>query len=196
MTRASLSATGTSGSENSINSPMTPSQQVIAGLGLTTILMLSISCGRATLASSMQSTNQATSPAPPAEDRLERESKRLAGPSAINCGRVQVRGDPKTATDCVLAAQKAGKPFRVRYDLQGIDSAVAVAIVRTPVGTVGTLSYDSDPSGGGRTGGGVIFPKPCPKPIQLWVTRSGRINCFPLDTSRQRDAMSPTAEPY
>jgi hypothetical protein len=167
---------------------MTPSRQVIAGLGLTTVLILSISCGRATPASSMPSTNKATSPAPPAEDRLERESKNLAGPSAIDCGRVEISGNPKTATDCALAAQKAGKPFRVRYDLHGVDSEVAVAIVRTPAGIVSTLSYDSL--------GVLVFPKPCPVPVQFSVTRSGRINCFPPDPSKHPDAMSPTAELY
>ena len=82
-------------------------------------------------------------------DLLELQSKNLAGPDAVDCGRVPVGGDPKVATECALAAQTAGKPFRVRYDIRGIDSFIAVAIVRTPIGTVGTLQYDSDPMGGG-----------------------------------------------
>src|ERR1700730_769825 len=61
-------------------------------------------------------------------DLLETQSKQLAGPHAVDCGKGLVGGDPKTATACALAAQRAGKPFRVRYDMQGIDSSVAVTI--------------------------------------------------------------------
>lgn len=129
-------------------------------------------------------------------DLLEKQSKRLAGPNAIDCGRVPIRGNPKAATDCALAAQEAKKPFRVLYDLQGIDSGVAVAIVRTDIGTVGALMYDSDPMGGGSRAHEVVYPKRCPEPVHLWVNPSGRINCFQKESSPPRDAMSPNAEPY
>lgn len=127
---------------------------------------------------------------------LELQSKNFAGPGALDCGRVLIDGDPKIATECALAAQRAGKPFRVRYDLQGIDSLVAVAIVRTQAGAVESLMWDSDPSGGGRRGPGVVFPKECPEPVHLWVNPSGRINCFQNKSSPPKDVMSPNAEPY
>ena len=133
---------------------------------------------------------------PSGPDLLEKRSKELAGPNAVDCGRVPIRGNPKTATDCALAAQQAGKPLRVRYDLQGFDSAVAVAIVRTHIGTVGALMYDSDPMGGGGRAREVVYPKRCPEPVHLWVNPSGRINCFQKESSPPRDAMSPNAEPY
>jgi hypothetical protein len=129
-------------------------------------------------------------------DLLEQQSKELAGPAAVNCGRVPVAGNPKMATNCALAAQIAGKPFRVRYDIQGIDSFVAVAIVRTPIGRVGALQYDSDPAGGGGRAHEVVYPKMCPEPVHLWVNPSGRINCFQAKSSPPKDAMSPNAEPY
>lgn len=132
----------------------------------------------------------------PNSDLLEKRSEKLAGPGAVECGRVGIRADPKAATACALAAQEAGKPFRIRYDLQGIDSAVAVAIVRTPSGKVDALNYDSDPSGGGRRGGGVVYPTSCPEPVHLWVNPSGRINCFQQATSSPKDVMSPNLEPY
>ncbi len=127
---------------------------------------------------------------------LEVQTSNFAGLGALDCGRVLISGDPKIATECALAAQRAGKPFRVRYDLQGIDSLVAVAIVRTQVGTVETLMWDSDPSGGGRRGPGVVFPKRCPEPVHLWVNPNGRINCFQKESSPPKDVMSPNAEPY
>src|ERR1035437_1851852 len=80
---------------------------------------------------------------------LEKQSRQLAGPNALDCGRGAPRAEPKKATDCALAVNKAGKPFRIRYDMRGIDSFVAVAFVRLPDGTVEDLSYDSDPAGGG-----------------------------------------------
>lgn len=77
---------------------------------------------------------------------LEQDSKQLAGPNAADCGRVAIDSEPKVATECALAAQEAGKPFRVRYDIRGFDSFVAVAVVRTPIATVGALQYDSAPA--------------------------------------------------
>ena len=129
-------------------------------------------------------------------DLLELQSKNLAGPEAVDCGRVPVGGDPRVATECALAAQRAGKPFRVRYDIRGIDSFIAVAIVRTPIGTVGTLQYDSDPRGGGGRAHEVVSPKRCPEPVHLWVNPNGRINCFQKESSPPKDVMSPNAEPY
>jgi hypothetical protein len=171
-------------------------KRVVAALSLIAISMLPASCRSANAGSSQAGEAAVTRRAPaPAEDRLEIESKRLAGPNAIDCGRVGIKGDPKAATQCAVAAQKAAKPFRVRYDLRGIDSSVAVAIVRTPIGTVGTLSYDSDPSGGSHVGE-AVYPKKCPEPVHLWINPSGRINCFQKESSPPKDIMSPNAEPY
>lgn len=132
----------------------------------------------------------------PSVDLLDVEINNIAGPEAVNCGHVVINGDVHPATDCALTAQAKGKSFRVRYDLQGIDSHVAVAIVRTPAGVVETLDYDSDPAGGGGWANQVVFPRPCPTPVHLWITPAGRLNCFQQKLSTSRDAMSPTIEPY
>jgi hypothetical protein len=129
-------------------------------------------------------------------NHLDSESRRLAGPHAIDCGRVSLNGNPEAATKCALLAQKAGKPFRVRYDLQGIDSEVALAIIRSPVGTVCRLLYDSDPSGGGRRGGGVVLSRKCPDPGHLWVDSGGRIDCLQKESSPPAIVMCPNADPY
>jgi hypothetical protein len=112
-------------------------------------------------------------------DLLEKRTLQIVGASAAECGRVTVWADPKKATDCALAADKAGKSFRVRYDLQGIDSSVAAAFVRLRDGTVQALSYDSDPSGGGHTMGGIIRVSQCPTPIHLYSTPKSHLTCFP-----------------
>jgi hypothetical protein len=126
---------------------------------------------------------------------LELQSKNFAGPAALDCGRVLLNGDPRIATECALAAQKAGKPFRARYDLQGVDSLVAVAIVRNQVGTVQSLMWDSDPSGGGRLGPGIVFSKRCLEPVHLWVDPHGRINCIQEENAPPKDATSSDAAP-
>ena len=172
-------------------------KRVIAGLSLFAISMVPTSCQTVPFGNGKpQPKNEAASRWHiPAEDKLEIEGKRLAGPGAIDCGRVKVQDDPKDATACAIGAQKAAKPFRIRYDLQGIDSLVAVAIVRTPSGTVGALTYDSDPSGGGQVGE-VVYLKRCTEPVHLWINPRGRINCFQQKTSRPKDVMSPNAEAY
>jgi hypothetical protein len=129
-------------------------------------------------------------------DLLEIRASQLAGPNAVDCGRVAPRGDTKKATDCALAANKAGKPFRVRYDLQGIDSYVGVAMVRLPDGTVEALSYDSDPMGGGGRAHEMVGVRKCPAPVQLYTSPQGRLTCFTGKPAGPRDAMSPTFDPY
>lgn len=98
---------------------MTLLKHLIAGMSLLAISVLPTSCQTVPAGDG--------APRPAAEDKLETESKRLARPGAIDCGRVKISGDPKKATQCAIDAQKAAKPFRVLYDLQGIDSAVAIA---------------------------------------------------------------------
>jgi uncharacterized membrane protein YuzA (DUF378 family) len=67
-------------------------------------------------------------------DAMERRSRQLASMGAINCGRVGIGGNPKKPTDCALVANSAAAPFRIRYDIQGIDSDVAGGFARTPDG--------------------------------------------------------------
>jgi hypothetical protein len=112
-----------------------------------------------------------------ADDLLEQESRRLAGPGAVDCGRLPVAGDPKPASDCVLSAQKMGKPFRVRYDMQGVDSFVAVALVRSRTRTVDDLLYDSDPSRGGHAAATVCLRR-CPVPVRFRLNSDGRVDRF------------------
>jgi hypothetical protein len=113
------------------------------------------------------------------EDAMEKLGKQLAGASGFDCGRVPVNGDPKAATQCVLRLQKQGRPFRVRYDLQGIDSDVAEGLVRTPLGKIYALDFDGDPSGGGGTNvyGGLAKSFVCPAPVLLELNPKGHVNC-------------------
>ena len=99
-------------------------------------------------------------------DAMDWESRWLTGRHSINCGRVEVKGDPTEATKCALQAQGEGKSFRVTYNVMGYDAPVAGGIVRTPDGELFALSFDGDPAGGGGVSlfGQHVTKSPCPKP--------------------------------
>jgi hypothetical protein len=109
-------------------------------------------------------------------DLLERRRTQLAGPNAIDCGEVKRRDDPTKANACAMRANRLGKPFSVRFDLMGADSQSAMALVRLPDHTTQLLDYDSDPSGGGRVGGGVIHHSECLTPVQFIIS-FGHVTC-------------------
>lgn len=133
-----------------------------------------------------------------AGDSLDLHSRWLMGLHGIDCGRVRIGGDPTSATDCALKAQRERKAFRVRYDIQGFDSAVAGGIVRTSSGELYALSFVGNPSGSGGTSllGQETTKSPCPQPYHLWVNPKGRINCFQQALSYPANLMSPNFEPY
>jgi hypothetical protein len=131
-------------------------------------------------------------------DAMDWQSRSLAGWRSINCGRVEVHGDPTASTECALRAQAEGKPFRVVYNIVGYDSPVAGGIVRTPDGQLYALSFDGDPAGGGGVSllGQQVGKATCPKPTRLWVNPKGRINCFQQKLPPPAGIMSPNFEPY
>ena len=131
-------------------------------------------------------------------DAWQSQSQKLSGPYAINCGRVGVFGNPKAATECVLKAFGGGKPFRVRYDLQGIDSDVSAGLVYTPEGTLYEVDFVGDPYGQGGTSWSTqrTDKVPCPMPAHLYVNPNGRLNCFTKEVVPPHDIMSPNFESY
>jgi len=130
-------------------------------------------------------------------DAMDWRSHYLAGVWSTDCGRVKVRGDATSATECAQKANAVGKPFRVRYNIQGIDSWIADGIVRTPDGKLFALSFDSCPMGCGFSlMRQRVSVKPCPEPVRLYVNSDGRIDCFRERVSSKGDIMAPNVEPY
>ena len=113
-------------------------------------------------------------------DDLERQSRKLSGSHAIDCGRVPYRGNPTAANECAFKSFREGKPFRVRYDERGFDSDISVGLAYTPEGKLYSLSFDGDPSEGR---GGTSWSRQrvgklvCPSPFQMHIDREGRLNC-------------------
>lgn len=131
-------------------------------------------------------------------DAMEKRTSRMAGPKAVDCGHVDASKSPKDATDCAQGAFLQHKPFRVRYDLQGIDSDVAAGLVLTPQGKLFAIFFDGDPYGGGGTSeqNQRVYVQLCPKPVSVRVTPSGRLSCFSTQPRGHGGIMSPTFESY
>ena len=131
-------------------------------------------------------------------DDWEIQSRKLSGPHGIDCGRVRVRGNPNSANECALEAFRAGSPFRVRYDLQGIDSAVSAGLVYTPDHKLYGLVFDGDPFGQGGTSWSRqrVEKVACPLPYHVYLNPNGRLNCFSREAVRPHDIMSPNFESY
>jgi hypothetical protein len=131
---------------------------------------------------------------------MDQHLRELAGPEAVDCGRVRVRESPDRATQCAFKAQK---PFYVRYDIQGIDSAVAGGLAAATVEKVYAVEFDSMgwasnglPKTSKLSSDHHLITTPCPKPVKLLKTGSGRLTCFPPDPNSKPNIMSPNAEPF
>jgi hypothetical protein len=131
-------------------------------------------------------------------DAWEMQSRQLAGPRATDCGRVSVHENPKAVSACGLNAFHQQKPFRVRYDLQGIDSDVSAGLVYTPEGKLYELVFDGDPMGQGGTSWSRQQAEKvlCPSPFRLSINSNGRLNCFDKEAVRPHTIMSPNFESY
>jgi hypothetical protein len=92
----------------------------------------------------------------------------------------------------------------VRYDLRGIDAEVAAGIVGKSTDEVYAVMYDTPwgwsdqelPQGTRISDDKHLLTEPCPKPIRLIETPSGRLTCFPPDANAKPNIMSPTFGPY
>ncbi len=166
-------------------------------MGMKYVAALTVVCGLALASSLIKAVNMFGLSGQPASDLLEERMTALA-PGAINCGRVGIRVDPHQASNCAMGAFKSKKPFQVRYDLQGIDSSVAVGWVSTAAGAVIAISFDGDPAGRGGTSASRqrVNERACPRPVKLFVSPQGRLNCFPPDPNAKPNIMSPTFQPY
>jgi hypothetical protein len=117
-------------------------------------------------------------------DVMEKRSQDLSGMGGTDCGTVDMQENPQLATKCALRAYSEGKPFRVRYNLMGIDSSAAEGIVGSPGGQVHALTFDGDPAGheGTSRARQLVGVRSCPMPVHLWVNSEGRLECFPRST--------------
>ena len=107
-------------------------------------------------------------------DRLDREARWLAGWRSVDCGRIRLRNDANPAIDCALYAFRERRPFRVRFDLQGVDSSPSQGVVFTPSGEVFELFYDRRSADSLLHGYWInerLYQRQCANPVRLVVER-------------------------
>lgn len=91
-------------------------------------------------ASSCEDTGSSTLPPCTLETGL---APHLEGVTVLECA----------TPECVIDASASGGPFVYRHDIEGIDSIVAMAFVRSEAGgPIFRVGFDSDPSGGSLVG--------------------------------------------
>jgi hypothetical protein len=104
-----------------------------------------------------------------ANDPVEQKLKEIAGSGAVDCGRHEIQAqmdELKTASNCVLDAAKAKKPFFVGYNMPGMTNAIA--------GNAAGKLFSVQIQGSGT--GAQLASGACP--AELRVASSGRITCF------------------
>jgi hypothetical protein len=113
-------------------------------------------------------------------DGMERKLKRIAGSTAVDCGTVSVGEAPQTASQCAMDAFSSHKPFRVRYNIRGIDTTLAGGLAQGKDGKIYGISFmGSTPEFAEHVG-----VRACPAPPVVRLTDSGRVTCFPPSESK------------
>ncbi len=97
----------------------------------------------------------------------------FAGANATDCGEFAPRTDNNAGHACSIKAMEASTPFVAVFGLPGIDSLVKQAIIGGPDGEMRILHYDSDSSGGSKTGAKLYYSS-CPSPTVSTETGSYR----------------------
>lgn len=110
-------------------------------------------------------------------DSLDRKARSLSGWNSKNCARVPTIGGHDDVTGCALTAFGDHRPFRVRYDIQGLDSVLSVALVSGKTGEMSMLLIDDFSSG--TKWGQSVQVRACPSPAVLNTTKLGRLTCYP-----------------
>jgi len=117
--------------------------------------------------SSAGSPSAASSPKPP--DAVQQKLQEYSGPSATDCGRLNVQAtadQSKAAADCALQASQSKHPFHVAYDMPGM----TIGVAGNADGKLFTVQSQGTGPSAALTSGD------CPS--QLRIASSGRVTCF------------------
>jgi hypothetical protein len=118
----------------------------------------------------------------------------LAEEGALSCGHASPSLiDASEVTECAFRAYSSKRRFYVQYDVQGIDSELAVgfAFDEKEVYAVTWVRLQQY----WRTHE-IIHVEVCPIPTELFRTGTGRLNCFPPDPNAKRNILSPELNLY
>jgi hypothetical protein len=106
---------------------------------------------------------------------LERESRRVVGTAALDCGRVPHDGSATKVNSCVASAWADRRAFKARWERLGIDAAIEDGLLGTADGRLFHFQYLEGPYVPNWRS---VSIWECPKPVTLRVDRdTGTLNC-------------------
>lgn len=114
---------------------------------------------------------------------LDDDLRLFAGDGAIDCGKSTGPTNREDVDKCVTDAFADGKAFIARYQHQGVESQLVVALASNTEGTVKMFRWDSSPCGGGSCTP-VTDVQSCEKPSAATST-SDDPNALPLECASQ-----------
>jgi len=98
-----------------------------------------------------------------------------SGWAAARCGTVAKQTDRSRALACVAEARASGRPFRVAFHEQGIDSSPMTGLARRGDGTQVVVEYDSSVFGGCPAP--LVEVPPCESPALSALPSERAIEC-------------------
>lgn len=110
---------------------------------------------------------------------LDDDLRLFAGDGAIDCGKTSASTDRADVDKCATNAFADGKAFIARYERQGEDSQLVVAVASNTDGKVKIFRWDSSPCGGGSCSP-VTDVQSCENPSAATST-SDDPNALPID---------------
>jgi len=116
-------------------------------------------------------------------DPLDKEARRIAGPSAVNCGSSNGReDDTNRVTGCVSDAVSHHHGFRARFSYFGTESYGAEGLAGAPDGSVYELVLRISPVFSGNDV--LLVRRPCPAPLRIALRENSPIpGCAPFAAS-------------
>ena len=94
-------------------------------------------------------------------ERVARELVALSGPDARDCGTYSLAQPRASGIACAQEAIATGTPYRVAFELQGVDSDIWEGAARDRAGTHASLFLDSDVTGGAPTPDPRLYAATC-----------------------------------
>ena len=107
---------------------------------------------------------------------LERESRRIVGTAALDCGRVLLNSSPTRVNNCIAGAWAEKRAFKGSWQILAIDAVVEDGLLGTSDGRLYQLQYLEGPYVPNWRS---VRISECPKPVTLrTATATGGPYCY------------------
>jgi hypothetical protein len=106
---------------------------------------------------------------------LERDSRRVVGTAALDCGRVPLNGSATKLNKCVVSAWTQRRAFKGRWQLLAVDAVVEDGLLGTADGRLYQFQYLEGPYVPNWRS---VRISECPKPVTFTADAvTGRLYC-------------------